>query len=235
MRRLPSIIRRAGALVAMALSASTASAAVVEIHEFDTTAQDWEVAGDMATVEHDAFGGGSLRGDFDSQGMFFTPTTGSFRQETDPAFLGTYPGAEKITGFSFDFYADSVAPIDLNLRLFSGLEVYFITLNIAGRTWGDWENFVVALADPYWQGDANILNTVTAIEVQVARGSADEQTFYLDNFQTLNSEIDPDPDPGGGGLVPEPSTIMMLLNAGLLLAVLRRQSMRKIPAPKEAT
>ena len=217
----PSIVRMAGPLVALALSGATASAAVVAIHEFGANVQDWEAAGDLASVAHSSFGGGSLRGDFASQGMFFTPETGSFRQDTASGFLGVYPGVAQITGFSFDFYAPSVLPLDLNLRLFSGLNVYFITLNTAGRVWSGWENFAVGLSDPLWRGNPAILNSVTAVEVQVARGSAAAQTYYLDNFQTHSDEISP------GALIPEPSTMMMLLNAGLVLAVLRRKYVRK--------
>ena len=216
MSRHPSFFCMAGPLVALALSGATASAAVVVIHEFGASAQSWEAAGDMASVSQSAFGGGSLRGDFSSQGMFFTPETGSFRQDTASGFLGVYPGASQITGFSFDFYASSVLPLDLNLRLFSGLNVYFVTLDLTGRTWSGWENFTVGLNDPFWRGNSAILNNVTAVEVQVARGSAAAQTFYLDNFQTLGDEISP------GALIPEPSTMMMVMNAGLLLTVLRR-------------
>ncbi|HMP76084.1 MAG TPA: PEP-CTERM sorting domain-containing protein [Kiritimatiellia bacterium] len=218
----------AGTLVVWALTAAGASAAVLAIHEFNTNDQNWEAAGDMAAVAHSAFSGGSLRGDFNSQGMIFTPETGSFHQDTDPNFLGVYPGPFLITGFSFDLYADSVIPLDVNLRLLSGVNAYFITLNISGRNWTGWENFTVALDDPLWQGNPAILNTVTAVEVQVARGSAAAQSFYLDNFQTLSDEFIP------GALVPEPNTLMMFLNAGLLLAVLRRRAMRKRPASEEA-
>ena len=236
MRGNLSWLRLRWVLSAWAVACARLSAAIVATHEFDVIndEQGWEAAGDMVTVAQDGFGGGSLRGDFDSQGMFFTPTTGSFRLEEPGAdFLGAYPGTFLITGFSFDLFAASVIPVDINLRLFSGLSVNFLTLNITGRAWNDWEHFIVTLSDPLWQGDPSVRNNVTAVELQIARGSAAAQSYYLDNFETSSNEIDPGGG-GPGGIVPEPSTIMMLLNAGLLLVALHRRSMHKLPITKEA-
>ena len=198
-----------------------AEAAVLTSDSFDTTTENWTSAGSM-TVGHSGGEGnpaGSLQGSFASQGFFFIPQTGSFRMDAFGSdFLGAYPGDENITGFTFDFMADSVLPLDVNLRLLSGVDAYYYTLNISGLG-NSWTPFTVFLADPLWQGNAGVLANVTAVEVQVARGSAAAQLFFLDNFRTMADLY----EPPLGGAVPEPSTGLLVIYFGARIYGMRKR------------
>ena len=200
-----------------------AESAVLTSDNFDTTAEGWTGAGNMTVTHNDTEGtplqDGSLQGSFASQGFFFIPQTGSFRIDTGTDFLGTYPGGANLTGFTFDFMADSVLPLDVNLRLLSGLDAYYYTLDISSLGTGAWTPYTVFLGASGWQGNAGVLANVTAIEVQVARGSSAAQLFFLDNFGTT---ADPYVDPGGSA-VPEPSTGLMVIYLGALLYGTRKR------------
>ena len=197
-----------------------AEAAVLTSDNFDTTAEGWTGAGNM-TVSYAGGEGdpaGSLQGSFAGQGFFFLPQTGSFRMDVGGSdFLGAYPGAETITGFTFDFMADSVLPLDVNLRLLSGLDAYYYTLDISSLGSGTWTPFTVFLGASGWQGNAGVLANVTAVEVQVARGSSAAQLFFLDNFATTAQSYE------AGSAVPEPSTGLLVIYLGTLLYGTRKR------------
>ena len=199
-------------------------AAVLTDAPFDDTAEGWTGAGSMTVTHNDGEGtpdeDGALQGSFASQGVFFIPQTGSFRMDVGGSdFLGAYPGVDGITGFTFDFMANTVLPMDVNLRLLSGVNAYTYTLDISGLSAGVWTPFTVFLGDPLWQGVAGVLANVDAVEVQVARGSAAAQLFFLDNFGTM---ADPYVPPEGGA-VPEPSTGVIVIYFGAMLYGMRKR------------
>ena len=196
-----------------------AEAAVLTTAPFNDDEESWSGAGSMTVDHSDGEGNpaGSLQGSFEGLGTF-VPQTGAFRIDTDTGFLGAYPGAQNITGFTLDFLADSVLPLDVNLRLLSGVDAYYYTLNISGLA-NSWSPFTVFLADPLWQGNAGVLANVTAVEVQVARGSAAAQLFFLDNFSTIATPY----EPPLGGAVPEPSTGLLVIYFGALIYGMRKR------------
>ena len=201
----------------------TAEAAVLTSDSFDATTEGWTSAGSMTVTHNDTEGNpsadGALQGSFADQGFFFLPQTGSFRIDSGTDFLGEYPGLANLTGFTFDFMADSVLPLDVNLRLLSGLDAYYYTLDISSLNTGTWTPYTVFLGASGWQGNAGVLANVTAVEIQVARGSAAAQLFFLDNFGTLDDIY----DPPVGGAVPEPSTGLLVIYFGALLYGMRKR------------
>lgn len=228
-----SCILLPGALAIALAGCFSVEAAVLVSEPFDGSAAGWTDAGSM-TVNHTGLDGnaaGSLEGEFASQGLFFVPQTGSFRMDVGgSSFLGAYPGGDNLTGFTFDFRAPTVTPLDVNLRLFSGLDVYFYTLDISALGSG-WTPFSVSLSSPNWQGNAGVLGNVTAIELQVARGSAAQQFYYLDNFSTTQQDFG---GGGGGSAVPEPSSLGLMLVLGVVLHGLRRWTPLRRPDPGTA-
>lgn len=205
----------------------TLQAAVLAGASFDDNTEDWIGAGSMTVIHSNTQGtpaaDGALRGSFAAQG-FFIPQTGSFRMnQAGSDFLGAYPGPDALTGFTFDFMADNVLPLYVNLRLFSGVASYFYTLDISSLAVDVWTPFTVSLSSPSWQGDASVLNNVTAIDVQVARGSSAQQYFFLDNFSTTSANLD---GGGGGSAVPEPSTGVIMLYFGAVLYGMRKRVRR---------
>ena len=203
------------------LHVASAPSAVVTEQEFTLDAADWETGTGSMTVSWTGAEGnpsGSLEGSFASQGFFFVPQPGSFLiDEPGSDFLGAYPGSSNITGFAFDFMALSVLPIDMSLNLYSGVNSYYVAINIASLVTNLWTTFTVSLADPNWTGNAGVLANVTAIELTITRGSAAAQQFYLDNFETVNTEFSP------GGAIPEPSTGLMILYGGMYTYAIRRR------------
>ncbi len=198
-----------------------AEAAVLTSDSFDTTTEGWTSAGSMTVSYSGAQGSpsvGSLQGSFAGQGFFFIPQTGSFRMEAGGSdFLGAYPGGDNLTGFTFNFMASSVLPLDVNLRLLSGLDAYYYTLDISSLSAGSWSSYSVFLDAAGWQGNAGVLANVTAVEVQVARGSAAAQLFFLDNFATTAQPYE------AGSAVPEPSTGLLVIYLGTLLYGTRKR------------
>ncbi len=185
--------------------------------------------GSMDTT-HDAGVGNvapSLRGEFASQGFFFIPQTGSFRVESNANFTGSYSG---LTGITFDLMAATVLPLDVNLRLFTGAGVYFYTLATAPMSVGVWNPFAVPLIYAAgWTGDEaqfpSALNSVSAVEVQIARNTTAQQFYYIDNFGTTDEEFELDL-----GTIPEPVVGTLVMYAGAILYGAYRQKRGKKPA-----
>jgi hypothetical protein len=226
MKAIGYMAKRCRSVLLPVLLASRLDAAVLATEEFSSDNGGWEGAGSM-TVGHSGSEGnpaGSLQGSFAAQG-FFIPQAGSFRIDGGTNFLGAYPGGDNLTGFTFDLMADSVLPLYVNLRLYSGAESYFHTLDISSLQDGVWSSFTVALSSPSWVGDATVLNNVTAVEVQFARNTSAQQYFYLDNFGTTDQDLG---GGGGGGVVPEPSTGLVVIYFGAMLYGMRQRVRRRV-------
>ena len=120
--------------------------------------------------------------------------------------------------------ADSVQPLDVNLRLLSGLDAYYYTLDINSLFTGEWKSYTVFLDAAGWQGNAGVLANVTAVELQVARGSSAAQLFFLDNMGTTAQPYE------AGSAVPEPSTGLLVLYMGALLYGTRKRLYAELEA-----
>lgn len=209
------------------LLAATSQAAVIVQSSFESSgnAESWTGTGSMSAQQTGSQAApatplGSLQGSFNSS---FLTQFGSFRMNANSDFLGAYPGAENLTGFTFDFMAAQALPIDLNLRLSTDLGLYFITLDTSSLTLNNWSHYTVSLDYASgWQGDAaqyaSALGNVTAVELRIATSGNNTRYFYMDNFATTANPID-----NGGAAVPEPSTGFMVLYAGIMLYGMRRR------------
>ena len=219
-------------LILMALSLN-ARAAVVTLESFGTaagwTGGDGDQGAGMSVGYNGGIGNpdGSLQGTFAEQVWEF-PETDSFMINSGTDFLGNYTAAG-ITGFQFDLRG-SVVPSDLALRIWSGASTFFYALNLGSMVANNWSTFTVPLQYNYgtgWQSDGEAafllaLNNVTRVDVQVTRNGSAEQSFFLDNFATLNT---PFVDPGASA-VPEPSTGLLVIYLGALLFGIRRRALQ---------
>lgn len=200
---------------------SASSAVIPSLASFDADAEGWDAGtGDMTVGWSGTEGNpaGALEGSFSAQGMFFIPEQGSFRINSGSEFLGAYDNV--ITGFSFDFMALSVLPTDLSLNLYSGLDAFYIPIVLSGMDIGVWKQFTVSLADLNWVGNSSVLDSVTSIELTVTRGNSEAQLFYLDNFETVDTDFG-----GGGGesVIPEPATLILFSCSWLTLYAMRKK------------
>jgi hypothetical protein len=222
-------------LLAGLFAAVPVGAAIVIVEDFEGGANGWtdRDAGEM-TVTHQASVGapasGAMQGVFAGQ-VFAVPQTDAFIINSGTDFLGGYAG---ITGFTFDLFALNVLPSDATLRLISGANTFFYTLNLAAMGVGVWTGFEVSLTySSGWVGGAAAFNaalsSVDQVEVQLTRSGLAAQTYYLDNFATTDQDFG-DGGGGGGSAVPEPDSLTLILFAGLLVLVARN----RMPASRNA-
>ena len=208
------------------LAAWPARAAILYTETFDSGANGWADTGNGMTASYN--GDGYMQGVFAAQGLFPIPQTDSFKISSGTNFLGSY---NALTAFTFDLYAENVLPSDLALRVWRGTNVYFYAQSLSLMNAGEWTTFTVPLTySAGWQDGGEVgflytLDNVSRVDVQLTRNGTGEQTFYLDNFGTLDTGI----DPGGGGgdgengsMVPEPSTGLMVLFFGAGLFAIRK-------------
>jgi hypothetical protein len=212
---------RAGLFAALAAVAGTASGAILYLEDFDPDAGGWVGRDGTMTFAHDP--GMYLSGSF---GASFFPQTDAFRIASGANFLGDYPGAapDPLTQISFDLVAVNVLPSDLFIRIIDGANVFsyqFSPVNLS-------DTYVVNLVWSFgWSGISEAafnaaLSSVDAVEIQVTSSGFAAQTYYLDNVQTLDTDLGGDPGGGGGSAVPEPATITLLLMAFAMLTQRRR-------------
>ena len=201
------------------LEAADCSGAILYLEDFDPDANGWvdRDAGNM-TVSHNA--GNYMVGAF---GASFLPQSDAFRIDSGTDFIGDYvtPG---LTQVRFDFYAVNVLPSDLFIRIIDGGNIFsyqFNPMNIGG-----WETFTVNLAWSFgWLGPSEAafnaaLGSVDAIEVQITRNTSVAQSYYLDNVETLDTDIG---DPGGpSSAIPEPGTLSLFVSVAVAILALRR-------------
>lgn len=195
-----------------------ARGAILYLEDFDPDASGWvdRDAGEM-TVSHDSVNDW-LVGSF---GPSFLPMTDAFRIDTGLNFLGDYvtPG---LTQISFDLVAVNVLPSDLFIRIIDGANIFSYQFNPINMS----DTYVVNLAWSFgWSGISEAafnaaLASVDALEIQITRNTSVGQTYYLDNVQTLDSDI----GGGGGGssVIPEPATVSLFIVALALLVGIRR-------------
>ena len=204
------------------VGAAVCPGAILYLEDFDPDNNGWvdRDAGEM-TVSHDA-GNLWMVGAF---GATFLPQTDAFRIASGTDFLGDYitPG---LTQLRFDFYAVNVLPSDLFIRIIDGANIFSFQFN--PLTVGSWETFTVNLAWSYgWLGPSEAafnaaLASVDMIDIQVSRSGSGAQSYYLDNVQTLDTDIG---DPGGpDSAIPEPTTISLFMVVGALMMYARRRS-----------
>jgi hypothetical protein len=198
--------------------------AILYLEDFNSGIAGWvdRDAGEMV-VSHNA--GNYLQGSF---GATFLPQTDAFRANSGSsggAFTGDYvtPG---ITQIRFDFYAVNVLPSDLFIRIIDGANIFSYQFNPINV--GSWETFTVNLAWSYgWLGLSEAafnaaLASVDMVDIQVSRSGSGAQSYYLDNVQTLDTDIG---DPGGpDSAIPEPTTVSLFMVVGALLFYARRRT-----------
>lgn len=211
----------AGFVVGMLLAgAAVCPGAMLYLEDFDPDAGGWvdRDAGDM-TVSHNA--GNYMVGAF---GATFLPQADAFRIASGSNFLGDYvtPG---LTQLRFDFYAVNVLPSDLFIRIIDGANIFSFQFNPINV--GSWETFTVDLAWSYgWLGLSEAafntaLTSVDMIDIQVSRSGTGAQSYYLDNVQTLDTDIG---DPGApDSAIPEPTTVSLFMVVGALMVFARRR------------
>ncbi len=186
------------------------------LEEFNVNAAGWgdRDAGEMS-VSYDATNDrmvGSFAVSFLSMSDAFRITSGNF--------MGNYvtPG---LTQISFDLVAANILPSDLFLRIFSGSDLFTYQFNPVSLS----ATYVVNLDwSAGWNGLSEAafnaaLTSVTALEIQIARNGSGAQSYYLDNVQTLDTDL------GGGdgsSAVPEPTMVSMFVLAVAVFSGLRR-------------
>jgi hypothetical protein len=202
----------------------TVHSAELYMETFDIDAAGWTTRDGEMTVTHDNVNDW-LVGSFAAS---FLPQSDAFQIATGVNFLGDFTSGSTnhpLTKLSFDLQAFNVLPSDLFVRLIDGANTFsyqFAALPVS--LLGGWVTFTVDLAWTYgWSGLSEAafntaLSSVDMIEIQISRSGVGAQSFYLDNVQTLNDEIN-----AGGSVIPEPSVISLLLSAIAVLAMDRRR------------
>ena len=205
-------------------SAHPLSAAVFLVENFNTdpTWVDRDPS-EMAVSWDSGFGllAGSMLGSFGLQTVFPTPETDAMRIDGGSSLGGfsgdyytTYGGFLPDTSmFTFDFFADTVAPSDLRIRISDGVSTFSRSLTAQAVGVGSWQSIAVNLDYAGWFGGtdaefSNVFSSITYIDIQISRSGMDAQNYYVDNFTLAD---DPNVDPPLTGAVPEPSTVGFLL------------------------
>jgi len=196
--------------VMLSMGSVSTFGAMLYLEDFDPDESGWvdRDAGEMS-VSHDA-GNDWMVGTF---GASFLPQSDAFRIITGSNFLGDYvtPG---LTQIRFDLYAVNVLPSDVLIRIIDGANTFTYQFNPVNLA--TWDTFTVNLAWSFgWSGLSeaafnSALTSVDALEIQIARSGSGAQSYYLDNVETLNTDIG-----GGGGdtVIPEPATMSMFILA----------------------
>jgi len=198
---------------------TSASAAILHLEEFNSDVGVYS-RDSIMTVGYDA-GNDWMTGSFALQG-FPIPQTDAFVVDS-AEFTGSYAG---LTQLRFQMYAVNVLPSDLFIRIIDGANVFSYQFNPINSMDGNWGTFTVDLAWSFgWSGLSEAafntaLTSVDQIEIQLSRNTGSFQEYYLDNVETLDTEL----GGGGGGpsAVPEPTTMSMLLFVVIVGFVLRR-------------
>ena len=197
-----------------------AHGAVLVLEDFSDNDVGWsDIDGDdFAGITYSYVSGQYLMGTF-AQQFFPFPEMDGFEVTAGTDFLGDYTG---LTQIRFDFYAEDVLPSDLFIKLLSGSDVFSYQLNIGALAVDTWTTFTVNLLYDYgWWGPGGesgfnlALGDVDAVQIEFTRGDGSEQSFYLDNVETLNTPI-------VESTIPEPNLAILMLLGGFLVFSMRR-------------
>lgn len=196
-----------------------AFSAMLYLEDFDDGANGWtdRDAGEM-TVSHDA-GNEWMDG---SYGASFLPQTDAF-SGTGSNFTGDYSG-NGLTQISFQLYSDDVLPSDLFFRIIDGANIFSYQFSSINNL-NSWQTFTVDLQWSFgWSGTSeaafnSALTSVDSLEIQLTRNGTGAQSYYLDNIQTLDTEIGA---PGAPGTVPEPAAFSLFALGSAMIFGLRR-------------
>lgn len=208
---------------------AAARGAVLFTETFDSSNSGWvdRDSGEMI-VSHSASMGqvpGSLQGSF---GASLFADTDAFRASgvsSSGNFSGDYQSLGASLAFRFDFLAQDVVPSALQLRFNGGGSTLFKGITVGSV--GSWVTYQVALDySAGWFGGSglaftNALASVNWVDVQVTMNGTSSQSYFLDNFQLMNTG-------GGGGngggnsAVPEPASLVYVVVASVLARVIRR-------------
>jgi hypothetical protein len=197
------------------------------LEEFPNDAAGWTTRDGEMTVSHDNVNDWLVG----SYAASFLPQSDAFTINTGANFIGDYTSGttnHPLTQIRFDLYAVNVLPGDLFIRLIDGANTFsyqFTPMQAAGI---GFETFTVNLAWSFgWSGLSEsafntALTSVDAIEIQLSRSGIGVQSYYLDNVETLNSDI------GGSGVIPEPSTISLMVSALFVISLDRRRRLSQL-------
>jgi hypothetical protein len=201
------------------MRAGSAQAAILYLEDFDPNPSNWVTRDGEMTVSHDP--GNFMVGSF---GASFLPQSDAFRIASGN-FIGDYTSGtmdHPLTQISFDLVAVNVLPSDLFIRIIGGANTFTYQFSPISMS----ATYVVNLAWSFgWSGLSEsafnaALASVDALEIQIGRSGSLAQNYYLDNVQTLNTDI----GGGGGGdtVIPEPTTVSMFVFALGFLFGMRR-------------
>ena len=218
-------------LLIAVLVAARAGAATIITDQFNSGLDGWVDSNpaQMPVTADTGFGLslGSIKGVFAAQSLAFVQT-GAFvaTNTTDSgAFTGNYwTGATNFTGFTFNFYADTILPSDFILTFNGNGSTFSYSLENQSMGVGAWSSLAVPLTyGSGWLGGnatafSNSLTSVQYVDVQLTRNGTSQQTYWLDNFALTNQPLDIN-------LVPEPGTGVLAL--GGLAAILARRRIRR--------
>lgn len=219
------------ALALLLGAAISARAASLSIETFGSSGSGWvDRDPDEMTVSYNAGIGniaGSLQGSFASQGSpsFESDAFRATAASSGGAFSGDfYTAYPTFSSISFDFMADDILPSTLIFRIGNGVNTFLYNVNPQLNALATWTTVNVSLAySGSWIGGspaqfASVFNNVTFMDVQVGRNGTGAQDFYLDNFTLFGDEQ------AGGGAVPEPNSIgLLLVGVGAVFRMLRRR------------
>jgi hypothetical protein len=218
----------AACLFACALP-SHAAVIVYEYFDADPQPGDWNTRdGEMLVAWNNTVGQlpGSMQGTFAEQDEPFFESD-AFRVNAAP-WIGNYntlyPG---YTQFQFDFMAQDILPSTFIFRISDGTTTFIRNLLPQVTSSGSWlSGLSVSLTyDANWVGGsaaqfAGVLANVSFIDLQIGRSGTGEQDYFVDNFYLLD-----DPINGGGGdsVVPEASSVGMLIVGAVMMFTIRRR------------
>lgn len=224
-------ISRVAVVAAMLLTtAFSAFSAQLYVETFDSGSAGWTTRDGEMSVNHDA-GNDWLVGDYSAT---FLPQADAFRIASGSNFTGNYTSGSTnhpLTQLQFDLFAADISPSFMFMRLISGANMFSYQYSLTGNV-GVWDTYTVDLVwSAGWIGVSeslfnSALTSVDAIEIEITRNTPVAQSYYLDNVETLNTELG---DPGGPAtVIPEPS-VMNLVFSGIvvLMAARRRNRLRK--------
>lgn len=207
-----------------------ARAAVLYLEGFTDTDGGWGTRDGEMVVSNDG-GNDWLVGSFASQGFFPVPETDAFLIDSGANFRGGYSTAapNPLTQIQFRLMANDVLPSDLFIRLVNGSDVFSYQFNLGSMSVGSWSTFTVNLLWNYgWSGPSeSAFNSalgaggVDQVEIQLTRSGTGAQFYFLDDVQTLDTDLGGGGG-GGGSAVPEPNQALMMLLGAALVYTLRR-------------